>query len=688
MALTERLALLITADPQNAVRGLQQVERAADRSLGRAENRLDTIGAGMRKFGAIALTASGVAAVGLFHAAQASEEAHRSQLLLQNTLDNMPKLAGESADSFVDLAQALQRTTAADGDAIVAAEAMLGTFRLTGQQIRDVTPLVVDYARKFGIDLTDAAIQVGKALDGQVGALKRNGVSIDETAYAADRFTAVQQALREQVGGFAEAEGATFAGSLERLKNTLGDIEEGVGVGVVQAFEELLGPVQSLSQRFADLDPRTQSAIGKFLAFGTATAGVIGGLSAVAGQLIKMRDRFTVMTDAADGSGRSLTTMGKALSGLAFIGVAAAVYEFGQSLNGVTVDVDRLAVATERGLGASIEKLGPAFESANYFGDQLAEQMLSQNVPAVERLADAMDAAGYSSEHLRDLIAQQRREDVQAQVDSSAYAAAIGEQADASDGASDAMREQAAETRALTQAIDDQMRALEGLIGSNLGYEDAVDRSQGALADFNTTVQENGAFTEEADDAARNYLSTVDAQATAAARQAENLARVNGQTFTARDSTNAYITELLRVRDTLDPSSPLRARLQGYIDQLNAVPSTVRTSVETTYTSVNRGTGGGVVAPARRAMGGPVRAGEPYIVGERRAELFVPNQDGRIVPNLDALPTAAPSGGGVVINLAVTAGIGTDGDQVGRQIVEILRREVKVNGPLPLTIAG
>lgn len=41
-----------------------------------------------------------------------------------------------------------------------------------------------------------------------------------------------------------------------------------------------------------------------------------------------------------------------------------------------------------------------------------------------------------------------------------------------------------------------------------------------------------------------------------------------------------------------------------------------------------------------RASGGPVRAGQPYIVGEKRPELFIPNTSGTIVPEV-------PSGGGI-----------------------------------------
>ena len=47
--------------------------------------------------------------------------------------------------------------------------------------------------------------------------------------------------------------------------------------------------------------------------------------------------------------------------------------------------------------------------------------------------------------------------------------------------------------------------------------------------------------------------------------------------------------------------------------------------------------------PEFRAMGGPVRSGSPYIVGEQGPELFVPSQSGGIVPN--------HAMGGVTVNI-------------------------------------
>jgi len=56
-----------------------------------------------------------------------------------------------------------------------------------------------------------------------------------------------------------------------------------------------------------------------------------------------------------------------------------------------------------------------------------------------------------------------------------------------------------------------------------------------------------------------------------------------------------------------------------------------------------------------RAIGGSVQAGQNYMVGERGAEMFVPNQSGAIIPN-DKL---GGGGGGVVVNqtINITTGI-------------------------------
>lgn len=38
---------------------------------------------------------------------------------------------------------------------------------------------------------------------------------------------------------------------------------------------------------------------------------------------------------------------------------------------------------------------------------------------------------------------------------------------------------------------------------------------------------------------------------------------------------------------------------------------------------------------AAREKGGPVRAGKPYLVGEKGPEIVVPEEDGEVIPNKD-----------------------------------------------------
>jgi hypothetical protein len=61
--------------------------------------------------------------------------------------------------------------------------------------------------------------------------------------------------------------------------------------------------------------------------------------------------------------------------------------------------------------------------------------------------------------------------------------------------------------------------------------------------------------------------------------------------------------------------------------------------------------GGAVIGT--RAIGGSVQRGKPYMVGERGAELFVPNRNGAIIPN-----GAMGGGAGVVVNQTINLSTG------------------------------
>jgi TP901 family phage tail tape measure protein len=73
----------------------------------------------------------------------------------------------------------------------------------------------------------------------------------------------------------------------------------------------------------------------------------------------------------------------------------------------------------------------------------------------------------------------------------------------------------------------------------------------------------------------------------------------------------------------------------------------------------------GTVAPPGRALGGPVSAGMPYIVGEKRRELFVPGMDGAIIPRI---ARSAAGGNNITINAPVTINANGDGAGIRDQV--------------------
>lgn len=78
-----------------------------------------------------------------------------------------------------------------------------------------------------------------------------------------------------------------------------------------------------------------------------------------------------------------------------------------------------------------------------------------------------------------------------------------------------------------------------------------------------------------------------------------------------------------------------------------------------------------------RAIGGQVQAGQPYMVGERGPEMFVPNQSGSIVSNKNM--TAASSGAtNVVVNVNMDNGTtnATDANKLGILIGNVVKGEL------------
>jgi hypothetical protein len=93
----------------------------------------------------------------------------------------------------------------------------------------------------------------------------------------------------------------------------------------------------------------------------------------------------------------------------------------------------------------------------------------------------------------------------------------------------------------------------------------------------------------------------------------------------------------------------------------------------------------GAAAAGARASGGPVSADTPYLVGERGAELFVPNTSGAIVPN-----SKLGGGGDVTVNLIedqTRAGQVQQRDTNGARELAVFVADIMGDGPRSKAIA-
>ena len=137
------------------------------------------------------------------------------------------------------LAQSLALKTKYDDDATKAAAGTLAQFGLSGQQLTKLIPLTQDFASATGKDLGDASTLLGRAMQGNVKALKAVGIQYKPTGDKAKDFANITDLLSKKVGGFAAKEGKTAAGTAAILANQFGEVKEQVGSYLVPALTKM-----------------------------------------------------------------------------------------------------------------------------------------------------------------------------------------------------------------------------------------------------------------------------------------------------------------------------------------------------------------------------------------------------------------------------------------------------------------
>lgn len=230
---TKSLVFDLFGRDRTASSTINQLGDNAERMGGRVKKVGQAVGVGLLALGA-GLVKFGIDSV------KAYADTEEQQNKLAFAFKKFPALADTNQKALQKLNTELQKKTRFDDDETAAGQASLAAYKLTGAQIKQLTPLLQDYAQKTGKDLPTAADDLGKAMLGQGKALKAVGIQFTDTGTLGGNFAEVVAGLKDKVGGLAVASGETAAGKLAILKNRFGEIEEKVGGPLLGALTGLL----------------------------------------------------------------------------------------------------------------------------------------------------------------------------------------------------------------------------------------------------------------------------------------------------------------------------------------------------------------------------------------------------------------------------------------------------------------
>ena len=161
---------------------------------------------------------------------------------LETTMMNVKGVTMQNVNTMKKYAAELQGVTTVGDEVTIQGASQLATFQLQSDTIKTILPALQDLAvSQYGVAVSGDQMQsmanlVGKVMTGNVGALTRYGVTLNDaqskilkTGTESERAAMLVEVLGQNFGGLAEAMANTPEGKVQQLKNAWGDMQEVIG---------------------------------------------------------------------------------------------------------------------------------------------------------------------------------------------------------------------------------------------------------------------------------------------------------------------------------------------------------------------------------------------------------------------------------------------------------------------------
>ena len=233
MAGERTFVVKFVSDTKDAIKGVAQMNSAFVRFSSNVEGRAVAALKGLiPSFKQVAAVGVG-SFVGLAAAAykftQAASEDQKAQALLVNQIKEVTFANQAQIDSLGEYIDKMQMASGVADDQLRPALANL--VRGTGSldQAQKLLSLTLDIAAGSGKGVEEVSLALAKAASGQVTALTRLGIPLDENAKKTKDFKAITEQLSDTFKGASTTAADTFQGGMARLRIGLGEVGESIG---------------------------------------------------------------------------------------------------------------------------------------------------------------------------------------------------------------------------------------------------------------------------------------------------------------------------------------------------------------------------------------------------------------------------------------------------------------------------
>ena len=270
MAEIRSLKLALLADTKQFIEGLDKADketRSFSSKLG------DALKKGALAFAAVGAAAGAMAIKIGVDAVKAAIEDQQSQKQLAEALKNTTKATDAQVKATEEYITKAQNATGVTDTKLRAALGNLLRATNDVTKAQKLNNLALDISAATGNDLEAVSLALSKAYNGNLGALTRLGIPLDDNIIKTKDFDAATKVLAETFGGAAAANAETFAGKMEIIKRRLEDAQETIGYAILPILERFSSfineeVVPAIEGLVDGLTGKRKSVVPAFLTFG------------------------------------------------------------------------------------------------------------------------------------------------------------------------------------------------------------------------------------------------------------------------------------------------------------------------------------------------------------------------------------------------------------------------------------